>query len=111
MENHEVTELLARWSEGDKQVLNRLLPLVYAELHRIAAVYLRRERVDHTLQPTARINEAYLRLVGSSQVSYENRAHFFGIAARGSTERISAAQHSKGSRSMQRMNRHRSSRT
>jgi len=82
MENHEVTELLAKWSGGDKQVLDRLLPLVYAELHRMAAVYLRRERVDHTLQPTALINEAYLRLVGSSNVTWGNRAHFFGIAAR-----------------------------
>ncbi len=82
MENHEVTELLARWGDGDKQVLDRLLPMVYAELHRIAARYLRSERVDHTLQPTALINEAYLRLVGSSNVSWENRAHFFGIAAR-----------------------------
>jgi RNA polymerase sigma factor (TIGR02999 family) len=82
MENHEVTELLARWGDGDKQVLDRLLPLVYAELHRMAARYLRSERVDHTLQPTALINEAYLRLVGSSNVSWENRAHFFGIAAR-----------------------------
>jgi RNA polymerase sigma factor (TIGR02999 family) len=82
MENHEVTELLARWGEGDKGVLDRLLPMVYSELHRMAAGYLRRERVDHTLQPTALINEAYLRLVGSSNISWESRAHFFGIAAR-----------------------------
>lgn len=82
MENHEVTELLARWGGGDKDVLERLLPMVYAELHRMAAGYLRRERIDHTLQPTALINEAYLRLVGSSNVSWESRAHFFGIAAR-----------------------------
>ena len=61
MENHEVTELLARWGGGDKDVLERLLPMVYAELHRMAAAYLRRERIDHTLQPTALINEAYLR--------------------------------------------------
>ena len=82
MENHEVTELLARWGGGDKDVLERLLPMVYAELHRMAAAYLRRERIDHTLQPTALINEAYLRLVGSSNVSWESRAHFFGISAR-----------------------------
>jgi RNA polymerase sigma-70 factor (ECF subfamily) len=56
--------------------------MVYAELHRMAAAYLRRERIDHTLQPTALINEAYLRLVGSSNVSWESRAHFFGISAR-----------------------------
>jgi RNA polymerase sigma factor (TIGR02999 family) len=82
MENHEVTELLVRWGSGDKAVLDRLLPLVYAELHRMAARYMRRERVDHTLQPTALINEAYMRLVDSSGVSWENRLHFFGIAAR-----------------------------
>lgn len=82
MENHEVTELLVRWGGGDKAVLDRFLPLVYAELHHLAASYLRRERVDHTLQPAALINEAYLRLVDSSNVSWENRAHFFGIAAR-----------------------------
>src|SRR3981081_712215 len=82
MENHEVTELLIKWGEGDKDVLDRLLPMVYAELHRMAARYLRGERVDHTLQPTALINEAYLRLIGSNNVTWENRAHFFGIAAR-----------------------------
>lgn len=82
MENHEVTELLIRWGSGDKAVLDRLVPLLYAELHRMAARYLRRERVDHTLQPTALINEAYLRLVDSSTVTWENRVHFFGIAAR-----------------------------
>ena len=82
MANHEVPELLARWGGGDKDVLDRLLPMVYSELHRMAAGYLRRERVDHTLQPTALINEAYSRLVGSSNVSWESRAHFFSIAAR-----------------------------
>jgi RNA polymerase sigma factor (TIGR02999 family) len=81
MENHEVTELLMKWGEGDKDVLDRLLPTVYAELHRMAARYLRGERVDHTLQPTALINEAYLRLIDSNSVTWENRAHFFGIAA------------------------------
>src|SRR4029077_12697535 len=75
-------ELLARWGGGDENGLERLLPLVYAELQRMAAAYLRRERIDHTLQPTALINEAYLRLVGSSNVSWESRAHFFGISAR-----------------------------
>ena len=82
MENHEVTELLVQWGEGDQAVLDRLLPIVYTELHRMAARYLRGERVDHTLQPTALINEAYLRLIDSSNVRWENRAHFFGIAAR-----------------------------
>ena len=78
MENHEITKLLIRWGGGDKAVLDRLVPLVHAELHRMAARYLRRERVDHTLQPTALINEAYLRLVDSSTVTWENRVHFFG---------------------------------
>ena len=82
MVNHEITELLARWGGGDDEAFDHLLPMVYSELHRMAAVYLRRERVDHTLQPTALINEAYLRLIGSSNVSWESRAHFFGIAAR-----------------------------
>ena len=81
METHEVTGLLRQWSEGDKGVLDRLLPAVYDELHRMAARYLRRERVDHTLQPTALINEAYMRLVDQNSVTWENRAHFFGIAA------------------------------
>jgi RNA polymerase sigma-70 factor (ECF subfamily) len=67
---------------GDKDVLDHLLPIVYAELHRMAARYLRGERVDHTLQPTALINEAYLRLIDCNSVTWENRAHFFGIAAR-----------------------------
>jgi RNA polymerase sigma factor (TIGR02999 family) len=82
MDNHEVTQLLVQWQKGNKDALDRLLPLVYSEMHRMAAQYLRRERVDHTLQPTALINEAYLRLVGSGEVNCENRAHFFGIAAR-----------------------------
>ena len=81
MESHDVTGLLAKWGQGDKGVLNQLLPAVYDELHRMAARYLRRERPDHTLQPTALINEAYLRLVDQNSVTWENRAHFFGIAA------------------------------
>ena len=81
MESHEVTGLLVKWGQGDKGVLNQLLPAVYDELHRMAARYLRRERPDHTLQPTALINEAYLRLVDQNSVTWENRAHFFGIAA------------------------------
>jgi RNA polymerase sigma factor (TIGR02999 family) len=82
METHEVTALLVKWSGGDKDVLDRLIPIVYAELHRMAARYLRGERVDHTLQPTALINEAYLRLIDSNSVTWKDRAHFFGIAAR-----------------------------
>ena len=77
----DVTALLGNWSQGDRHALDRLLPLVYAELHRIAARQLRRERVGHTLQPTALVNEAYLRLVDQRRVDWRNRAHFFGVAA------------------------------
>lgn len=77
----DVTSLLADWRSGDKEALDRLLPLVYGELRRLAEAYLRRERPGHTLQPTALVNEAYLRLVGQQQVEWQSRAHFFGIAA------------------------------
>ena len=76
-----VSELLHAWGEGDAQARDDLLPLVYAELRAQAARYMRRERRDHTLQPTALVHEAYLRLVGQSRVSWQNRAHFFGLAA------------------------------
>src|SRR4030095_16955836 len=76
-----VTQLLIGWSKGDKEALDKLLPLVYNELHRQAAAYLRRERVGHTLQTTALIHEAYVRLVDQRNVHWQNRAHFFGIAA------------------------------
>jgi len=76
-----VTQLLLDWSKGDKAALDQLMPLVYAELHRLAASYLSRERSDHTLQPTALVNEAYLRLIKQNSVAWENRAQFFGIAA------------------------------
>ncbi|MGB8509211.1 MAG: sigma-70 family RNA polymerase sigma factor [Pyrinomonadaceae bacterium] len=75
-----VTQLLAAYSRGDQQALDRLLPLVYDELRRLAGGYLRRERSDHTLQATALVHEAYLRLV-EQDVSWQNRAHFFGVAA------------------------------
>jgi len=77
----EVTALLRDWSGGDRTALERLMPLVYQELRRLAASYLRVERPDHTLQPTALVHEAYLRLVDQRGVSWQNRAHFFGIAA------------------------------
>src|SRR5688572_6325866 len=77
----EVTQLLLEWNEGDGSALDRLLPIVYAELRRVANNYLRRERPGHTLQATALINEAYLRLVGARNVRWENREQFFGIAA------------------------------
>ena len=77
----EVTALLREWSAGDRGALERLMPLVYGELRQLAASHLRSERGDHTLQPTALVHEAYLRLVGQRSVSWANRAHFFGIAA------------------------------
>ncbi len=75
-----VTELLAAWSEGDNSALEKLLPLVEAELHRLAHRYMSKERRDHTLQTTALVNEAYLKLV-EQRVNWRNRSHFFAIAA------------------------------
>ena len=76
-----VTVLLGEWSRGDRTALNQLLPLVYAELRRVAARQLRSERADHTLQPTALVHEVFIRLVDQRQVDWQNRAHFFGVAA------------------------------
>ncbi|HSE25219.1 MAG TPA: sigma-70 family RNA polymerase sigma factor [Pyrinomonadaceae bacterium] len=81
MQNEGVTQLLVDWSKGDKEALERLMPLVYSELRRLATNYLRRERPGHTLQPTALVNEAYLRLVDQKNARWENRAQFFGISA------------------------------
>lgn len=78
----EVTQLLQRWRTGDPEALERLLPLVYSQLHAIAAGYMRRERADHTLQPTALVNEVYLRLLNQRTVTWDDRAHFFTFAAR-----------------------------
>jgi RNA polymerase sigma factor (TIGR02999 family) len=78
---HSVTQLLLDWNRGDSEALDKLIPIVYAELHLRAARYLRRERPGHTLQTTALIHEAYLRLVEQRQVRWQNRAHFFAIAA------------------------------
>ena len=77
----EVTQLLAEWSSGDESALGELLPLVEKELHRLAHHYMRRERPGHTLQTTAIINEAYLRLAQGKQKHFQNRAHFFAVAA------------------------------
>src|SRR5262245_57611381 len=77
----EVTALLKEWAAGDRAALERLMPIVYGELRRLAASQLRAERREHTLQPTALVHEAYLRLVGQRSVSWANRAHFFAIAA------------------------------
>jgi RNA polymerase sigma factor (TIGR02999 family) len=76
-----VTQLLIDWGRGDQAALDKLMPLVYAELRRLAGNYLRRERADHTLQPTALVNEAYLRLVDQRSARWQNRAQFFGVAA------------------------------
>ncbi|MFL6209566.1 MAG: sigma-70 family RNA polymerase sigma factor [Pyrinomonadaceae bacterium] len=78
---HEVTRLLVAWGDGDRAALDKLLPLVYAELRRLAHRYMNRERPHHTLQTSALVNEAYLRLVDQKDVRWQNRAHFFGIAA------------------------------
>ena len=78
---HDITRLLLAWSEGDDDALGKLAPLVEAELQRLARHYLRGERPGHTLQPTALVNEAYLRLLDWRKVSWQNRAHFMGIAA------------------------------
>jgi RNA polymerase sigma factor (TIGR02999 family) len=80
-EQSSITQLLHRLREGDKQTLDELIPLVYAELRRLAGGYLRGERQGHTLQPTALVHEAYLRLVGQDQPEYKSRSHFYGVAA------------------------------
>jgi RNA polymerase sigma factor (TIGR02999 family) len=79
--NSDVTRLLADWSKGDRRALDELLPLVYEELRHLANAYLRRERDGHTLQSTALVHEAFLRLVNQRDVQWHGRAHFFGIAA------------------------------
>jgi RNA polymerase sigma factor (TIGR02999 family) len=76
-----ITGLLGAWGKGDLKAREQLMPLVYDELRRRASAYLRSERSGHTLQPTALVNEAYLRLIGQQRVAWQNRAHFFGIAA------------------------------
>ena len=77
----EVTRLLDRLSRGNPEAMTELMPLLYSELHKLALHHLSRERVDHTLQPTALVHEAYLRLVGQQRVRWQNRAHFFGVAS------------------------------
>ena len=76
-----ITQLLAEWNKGDRKALDRMLPLVYDELRRMAARRLSGERPDHTLQPTALVHEAYLRLVEQERVNWQNRAQFYGVAA------------------------------
>ncbi len=79
--SREVTQLLRDWCRGDQSALDRLLPLVHDELHRLAHRYMLRERVGHTLQTTALVNEAYMRLIDANQVEWKDRAHFFAISA------------------------------
>src|SRR5215469_919660 len=79
---HDVTGLLVQWAHGDKKALDGLTPLVYKELRRLVASHLRKERKSHTLQPTALVHEAYLRLVDQKNPNWQNRSHFFGVAAR-----------------------------
>ena len=76
-----VTELLADWNKGDQEALSKLIPLVYDELHKLASRHLRRERSDHTLQTTALVHEAYLKLVDQKDANWQNRAQFFAVAA------------------------------
>src|SRR5215210_8218370 len=76
-----VTQLLKDWGSGDSSALDKLMPVVYDELRRLASSYLRRERANHTLQPTALVNEAYMRLVDQKHARWQNRAQFFGVAA------------------------------
>ena len=79
--SHDVTQLLLAWNDGDQTALERLIPSVHAELRRIARRHMRNERAEHTLQASALINEAYLRLIDAQQVHWQNRAHFFAIAS------------------------------
>ena len=76
-----VTELLLRWNQGDQGALAELMPLVYGELRRLAGHYMRNEQTGHTLQPTALVHEAYLRLAGTAQTQFNSRVHFYGAAA------------------------------
>jgi RNA polymerase sigma factor (TIGR02999 family) len=80
--NHDITEFLDSWVAGDEGALEKLTPLVYRELHRLAAHYMRREQPDHTLQTTALVNESYVRLLDWNKVQFQNRGHFFGVMAR-----------------------------
>ena len=79
--SHDVTNLLIQLSQGNKQVTDEIFPLIYDELKRIAGGYLKNEREEHTLQPTALVHEAYLKLIDQTRVSWQNRAHFLGVAA------------------------------
>src|SRR2546428_1447553 len=81
MSSSQITELLQAWGAGDKEALNRLTPLLYARLHKLAHRYMRQERTGHTLQTTALINEAYIRLVGWDNIQIQNRSQFLAVSA------------------------------
>ena len=81
MEQHEITQLLLAWRKGERSALDELIPLVQSELRRLARGYMRRQKPDHTLQTTALVNEAFLRLVDSNRVNWQDRNHFFAICA------------------------------
>jgi RNA polymerase sigma factor (TIGR02999 family) len=76
-----VTELLGRWSEGDESAFDELVPLVYAELRRIANIYMKKENIGHTLQPTSLVNEAFIKLMDQKRIKWQNRGHFYAVAA------------------------------
>jgi RNA polymerase sigma factor (TIGR02999 family) len=95
-----VTEWLTRWQNGDASALDRLMPIIYSELHRLAAVYLRHERSDHTLQATALVHEAYLQVKKLNQVTWQDRGHFIAFASR-AMRRI-LVQHARGKRAAKR---------
>lgn len=80
-ESADITRMLIELTDGNKEVVNEILPLIYAELRKLAGNYLRRERGNHTLQPTALVHEAYMKLIDQKKVKWQNRSHFFGIAA------------------------------
>ena len=80
-DHSDITQLLIAWSDGRREALDDLMPIVYADLRRVAAGYMRRESPGHALQPTALVHEAFVRLVDQRQVKWRNRAHFFGVAA------------------------------
>ncbi|HKQ73234.1 MAG TPA: sigma-70 family RNA polymerase sigma factor [Blastocatellia bacterium] len=79
--SHEITQMLVAWNDGDQSALEQLVPLVHAELHKLARRYMGQERPGHPLQPTALVNEAYMRLIEWKNVEWKNRAHFFGVSA------------------------------
>lgn len=80
-ESADITQMLIELTDGNKEVVNEILPLIYAELRKLASGYLRKERGNHTLQPTALVHEAYMKLIDQKKVKWQNRSHFFGIAA------------------------------